>query len=169
MSWFHAAPGTVDPPRLAPRPAPPEPSLDAQALWFAVQRRGWSTLALVPAEAGCSTMPVAMALAEVIAAHRGRPPLVLPGESLDLAGSAALLAQLRMRAPGEAAHDPVLVPLGSFSDFPSGVAVARAVDAVLLCVELRRTRLRAAKEAIGAAGRDKLLGYVVLQKKKGRR
>ena len=168
MSWFRAAPGTADSPRLAPRPPDSEPSLDAQALWFAVQRRGWVSLAVVPAEEGCPTMPVALALAEVIGAHRGRPPLVLPGEGLDLAGSASLLAQLRMRAPGEAAHDPVLVPLGAFSASPSGVPVARAVDAVLLCVELGKTRLRAARQAIDAAGRDKLLGYVVLQKK-GRR
>jgi hypothetical protein len=97
--------------------------------------------------------------------HRGRPPLVLTGETLDLAGSANVVSQLRLHHASDPG-DLVLVPLGPFSAYPAGVAVARGADAALLCVELGRTHLRAAREVIEQAGRERFLGYVVVERRR---
>ncbi len=155
---------TREQPRLGPRPVVHEPPVDAQELWFAVHKGDWTSLAVLPAEPGCPTLPVARVLAEVTALHRGKPPLVLTGETLDLAGSANLVTQLRLHHATDP-EDTVLVPLGPLSAFPAGVAVARAADAALLVVELGRTHLRAAREAVELVGRDKFLGYVVLERR----
>lgn len=148
---------SLAPQALAAQAPGADPPADAQEIWFALQQRRWSSLALVPADASCDVSALAGALAEIGARQRGRQPLLLSGEALDLVSAAALAA--RMAAGGE----PVLVALDALQSFPAGMAVARAADAAVLCVKRGESRMADARRIVERVGRDRFIGYVVLE------
>lgn len=142
--------------------ATPEPALDAQAIWFELERRDWTSLALVPATPGLSTMPAAIALSEVCVALEGRPLLILPGERADLGRLSQILEQLSFARVADAGRDRVVVPVGSLPESPPAVAIARAADCAVLCIELHKTTVADARRAIALVGAERWLGYLVL-------
>jgi hypothetical protein len=159
------------PPPQGARPAGSSlPRLDLQELWFATLRRPWNSLALIPADAGRSCMEIAKALAEVGGMLRRRPAMLLSGENLDLAGTAQLVHNMQSQStpwtdtPGrETQEGPlVIVALESVITNPTGIAIALAADAALLCVELGETDLASARHTVEMVGRDRFVGCVLL-------
>jgi len=142
----------------------PEPSLDAQALWLELERRDWTSLALVPAEPG-ATMPVALALSAVCAAQRSKLPLILPGEQATLAASAGILSQIRLARAAHNKGERLIIALGDLAQHPAGAAIARGADCAAICIRLHKTSLAAARAVIDLIGAERCAGYIVLEDK----
>lgn len=134
-----------------------------QELWFATLRKGWSTLAVVPADRGTSAEPIARALGEFGGRHRGRPLSVMSTNGLDLAAVGNIVADLRPGTPA-AGGERMILAIEPIADNPMGIAAALAADAVLLCVELGRTTLEGARHTIEQIGADRFIGCVILQR-----
>src|SRR5271165_5120938 len=82
----------------------PNPDAAAwQSLWFAVQKRPWLSLAVLPAGPGESALNVANALYDVGALVSGGPIRLLDARSLTLASSASFIVNMSslVSAPGE--------------------------------------------------------------------
>jgi hypothetical protein len=170
--------------------SPDAPTVDLQQLWYAVlRRRAWSTLAVIPAHAGASAVPLAHALARVAELHLGqRVSVVVPGERCSLDELPALVPALAEREPAERRESgnwdvgvrdamgmdgrhaalreldrapAVIVALESVMVHPLGVAVASAADAALLCITLGETPVASARRTIELVGRDRFIGCVV--------
>ncbi|MGZ6123377.1 MAG: hypothetical protein ACXWLR_00355 [Myxococcales bacterium] len=157
------------------------PSRDLQELWFATRRRDWRTLVVVPAAQGnTSALPIAKALGEVGGFIRMSPVRVINAEGLDLNKIASLVMDMTgnasssmwtMNSPGgnpsagwepAARTDATIVALESVVVNPLVLPVALAADAVLLCVEVGRTELAAARHTVELIGRERIIGSVVI-------
>ena len=131
-----------------------------QRLWLATQRREWRSLAVLAASEGVETLQLAETLAHVAWAYRGQPSCVF-----DLRDLGLRLADYQMRevhAQAEAGTR-VLIALRSTSENPTAIPIARQADAVVLCIGMGETRLKAAEKAIADVGRERVLGAVIVR------
>jgi hypothetical protein len=139
------------------------PTPELQSLWFATQARPWNSLVVLAASPGGPALEVAQALYDVGARASGLPLKLVDGRNVSLASSTSLTANmlaLQQPTPGRSAGR-VLVVLQSVLSEPAGIPVARAADAVLLCVELGKTPLEDARRTLAlAGGPEKVLGCV---------
>ena len=159
---------------------PALPSRDLQELWFATRRRDWRTLVVVPGSPGCtSTLAIAKALGEVGGFIRMSPVRVINAEGMDLSKIATLVTDMTGTAnsavwtmnspanPGggwesQGRNEATIVALDSVVVNPLVLPVALAADAVLLCVEVGKTALAAAKHTVELIGRERIIGSVVI-------
>jgi hypothetical protein len=141
-----------------PSPTPPTELVE---LWFELCHRPWSSVVLVPADAGESAGPLARALADVGSRLRDAPVTAIVQDQLEYATAAALAERVAAvaRSP-ERARVVVAVPPLVLE--PLGTAAVQAADAVILCVEPGRTRLEAARRTIALAGRERVVGCLLL-------
>ncbi len=160
-----------DKPEIAaasPRPAGPTEgaanrpehfSRDYQELWFTLARQPWRSAVLVPAEPGLSADDLATALAGIgrrlgftqVSSH--------VAEQLDFNTVGGLTAKVSS-ATQDAAQIIVAIPPVVVQ--PLGVAVARAADAVVLCVALGQTPSAQVARTIELVGRERIRGAVVI-------
>lgn len=171
------------------RPAskPGLPSRELQELWFATRRREWKSLVVVPASPGTSVLQIAQALGEVGGAIRMSPVQVVNAEGMDLDRIALLVMDLSGADQQPAAKSAVwtsapegagreaqtarsapqsratIVAIEAVAENPLILPLALAADAVLLCVEMGRTRLADARHTIELIGRDRIIGTVLLR------
>jgi len=163
------------------------PSRELQELWFATRRREWKSLVVVPASPGASILHIARALGEVGGAIRMSPVQVINAEGMDLDQIATLVLDLSVEvapevkaevngsawtlgsggwdAPGgrgAPAERATIIAIEAVAENPLNLPLALAVDAVLLCVEIGRTRLDDARHTIELIGRDRFVGTVLL-------
>lgn len=134
------------------------PTVDAVAwekIWLATQRRPWRSLAVIPAGPGAFTPRVAGALAEVGSRHLGVPVRVTDATGLTLSRLEAFLVDLRARRG--------IIALGPVLESPASLALARAADAVVLCLVLGESAISAAEQTIEEVGRERFLGSVLLR------
>ncbi len=136
-------------------------SVEIQHLWLALLKRPWTSLVLASANPDGSSWEVAEALAEIGQMHRGRPIKLMDAEGATLTESAALVAEMTGHA---AAGKPVLVAVGSLVENLAGVHLARAADAVLVCVTLGTALFTNAKRAVELIGSEKIIGCVALRR-----
>lgn len=61
-----------------------------------------------------------------------------------------------------------IIAIQSVVEEPLGVAVAQAADAVVLCVELGRTRASAARRTVDLIGPERVVGAVIVRRPAGR-
>jgi hypothetical protein len=152
----------------------------------------WASVVLVPADAGTSVAEIATSLAEVGTSLRETPITAIIADTIDY-GSARALAELQprlgsggaWRATVEVEARPVepqaqsaqprhtatlLPPLGRaiiairpVVDEPLGLAIAHAADAVVLCVELGKSRLASARRTIELVGPERIIGALVIR------
>jgi hypothetical protein len=153
----------VTPQDSPPVPAP-LPGFELQELWFSTLRAEWSSLAVVPAHAGGSAYEIARALAEVGTRHRGSPVRLVKADAEDLLQTAQLVDNLSRSAAQTTVRrgGAVIVAMEPVVKNPLGMAVALAVDAILVTIELGVTDLASARRTIELLGRDRLLGCVVI-------
>lgn len=149
------------------------PSVDLQELWFSTIKHVWTSLVVVPADESCSAGRIAESLAEMATLHLGKPMTSLITTGLDLARASDLMTSLQVR---DAVYDPevpkggspapwlgrnVVIAIDPLSANPSGIAVAFAADAALLCVKLGRTKMKVAQRTIELIGRERFIGCVL--------
>ena len=136
-------------------------STEIQQLWLALLKRPWTSLVLASANADGSSWEVAEALAEVGQMHRGRPIKLMDAEGAALTEAAALVTEMTSHAAG---GKPVLVAVGSLVENLAGVPLARAADAVLMCVTLGEAHFASAKRTVELIGAEKIVGCVALRR-----
>jgi hypothetical protein len=135
----------------------PAKRTDWLKLWFATQRVPWRSLALVPAGKMPPdfTVEIAVSLVQIGAMHLGSPIRIADGTGVPLNQLAQFMSELEAVQQSE---DPVLIALGPTRENPTTVSLARAADAVLLCVPLGQTTTREAKRTLDEIGRDRFIG-----------
>ncbi len=164
------------------------PSRELQELWFATRRREWNSLVVVPASPGSSALHIAQALGEVGGAIRMSPVQVVNAEGMDLDRIALLVLDINGEAQPElkgsvwtmasASVSPggwdapagrsapaaraIIIAIEAVAENPLVLPLALAADAVLLCVELGRTRLADTRHTVELIGRDRIIGTVLL-------
>ena len=168
-----SAAGMSRAPKIEPEDAPTEdpvwagiPSLSLQQLWFSLQRREWSTLVAIPADRNQSVMDFVRPLYEVGRLAMGDKLRLVDARDVKLTRTAALILEMTgggpARGPGAVDAGRALVLIESVLSHPSGVPVALAADAALLCVEMGKTSIAAARETVQIVGAQRFLGCITL-------
>lgn len=133
-----------------------------QELWFALARRPWSSLVLVPADEGGGAAQFAAALADVGRRLRNAPvSFFVVADPLDPSSTAQIASTVAAASaePRDGAAAPqMVVAIQPVVTEPLGVAIAQAADTVVLCVEKGRSRLASARRTIDLVGRDRIGG-----------
>ena len=162
-------PEVVQSDALALRPEAPKVWEDVrlQRLWLATQRREWQSLAILPASKSVETLPIAETLAQIAWCYRGQPACVFDLRDLSLRLAEYQIREIRSQAEAGAR---VLVALRSLAENPTALLVAKETDAVVLCIALGETEIKAAERVIADIGRSRVLGTILVRaRKKGRK
>jgi hypothetical protein len=169
MKLMSRAPSTLsteDTQPLAVLPQLPASSA-ATALWFAVQKRPWLSLAVLPAGPGESALHVANALYDVGALISGGPIRLLDARSLSMASSASFIVNMSslVSGPGErrtGGEQRAIVLLSSVIEQLAGIPVVLAADAVLLTVTLGKTTVDSVRRTQELLGPERVIGSVLV-------
>jgi hypothetical protein len=143
------------------------PTAEHQALWFALARQRPRSVALVAVEPGVQVQRLAGALAEIGRRLGDHPVTAIAANPCDydfVTRTTSLIATMgndASRKPGSSPLE-VIVGLPPVTAEPLGLAVAQAVDAVVLCFNLGKTTIDAARETIDLVGRDRIVGCVAI-------
>jgi len=140
---------------------------DFQELWFTLQRWEWGSLVILPADEGMSTAWIAQSLAAVGSRLYGPAVKALVAERLDFDSTAEIAASIASAAPGDGArggprNGRVIVATEPVVVQPLAIAIARAADSALMCIEMGRSRIASAQRAIELVGRDRFLGCILI-------
>jgi hypothetical protein len=144
------------------------PPRDIQEIWFALARRQWRSLVLVPADEGGSAAAIATSLADVGRRLQDAPvTFFLMASPLDYASAAKIMAAFASTRQGSgaltvASTGKVIVAVQPVIAEPLGLAVTEAADAVVLCIEMGRAHLSAARRSIELVGRDRIAGCLLV-------
>jgi hypothetical protein len=147
---------------LALRPEQPKPWEDVklQKLWLATERRQWRSLAIMAASKSVETLGIAETLAQIAWCYRGQPSCVFDLRDLSLRLADYQIQEANAQADAGAR---VLIALRSAAENPTALLVAREMDAVVLCIALGETELRAAERTIEEIGRSRVLGTILVR------
>lgn len=147
--------------------APPEssvPSPELQRLWFALERRAWSFLTIVPAQPGGPALDAATAILEAGAPYAYSQKVHLHDATGISPGDATrLVVELRERV---SRGERVVVVLDSLLTHPASLPLALAADGVLLCVALGETEFGAARKTMEYVGPERFVGSVIFPRSK---
>jgi hypothetical protein len=135
-----------------------------QRLWLSTQRREWRSLAIIGATKEVDTLWVAEMIAKLAWSYRGAPSCVFDLRDLSL----RLVAHHEQDVATQVREgQTVTIALRSIFENPTAVPMARSADAVLLCLRLGVTDLKAAEQTIAEVGRDRLIGAIVVREAQG--
>jgi len=134
-----------------------------QRLWLSAQRRPWRSLALIAASRSIDTLWVAELFAKLAWWYRGQPSCV--SDLRDLSLRLVEYYEQRVTAQVEEGQS-VLISLRSMHENPTAIPMARWADGVLLCVGLGKTAVKEAEQTIAEVGRDRVLGAIVVRKRR---
>jgi hypothetical protein len=138
------------------------PSRQFQELWFALARRKWTSVVLVPVDANGSAAALATSLAEVGRWLRDGAGTAIVPDRLDYASAGRIAAIVSSTRQSGSAPAEVIVAVQPVIVEPLGLTVTRAADAVILCIELGRTRLAAVRRTIELIGRERVAGCFLI-------
>jgi hypothetical protein len=129
-------------------------------MWFGLQSLPWQTIAIVPGDAGISTLPVAQAIVAMGAEH---------GENLGLADlrdiqRARVTAVLEIAEWSNSLGRRVVLALSSVAENLATISLARGADSAILCVSLGSTSLSSIEETVDQIGKERFLGSVLVGK-----
>ena len=133
----------------------------AASLWLSLQQRSWRSLAILAGGPGVDTLETANSLARMGWWFTGQPTCVLDMRDMSLR---LLEHQVREMAAQLRGGERAFVALRSIPENPTAVPLAKAADAVVLCVELGSTDIQRAREAIRVIGRSRFLGTILVPK-----
>jgi hypothetical protein len=136
------------------------PSGELQQLWFACLRREWSSLVVIPAHPGGSSLFVARSLAEVGGLQRNSPVKLITAEGTDMAATSRLIIDMTAHV---ASGGLVIVAIDSVLENQAGIPVALAADAALLCVSYGESDFASARRTLELVGQDRFVGTVTFQ------
>ena len=145
------------------------PRREIQELWFALANRRWSLLAVIPVGSGATAASVAISLADVGRRLREMPvTFLVMAESIDYPTAGRIVRTLG--AGGRKDEDPeagpaskLVIAIPSVLSEPLGLVVAKAADAVVLCIEKGRTTMPEAHRTIELIGRDRIAGCLYVE------
>jgi hypothetical protein len=147
--------------------APPDssvPSPELQRLWFALERRGWAFLTVVPSQPGGPALEAATAILEAGAPYAYSQKIHLQDATGISPGDAPrLVLEIRKRIEQ---GERVVVVLDSLLTHPASLPLALAADGVLLCVALGETEFGAARKTMEYVGHERFVGSVIFPKAK---
>jgi hypothetical protein len=157
-----------------------------QELWFALGRRDWRSVVLVPADPEGSTAAMATSLAKVgRQLHELPVTLFVMSKPADYWPAVQIVNSAASADPGAASPDEpdyatsvrvvaaaasggrdgkrfetgkVIIAIQPVVSEPLGLAVTQVADTVVLRVELGRTRLDAVRRTIELIGRERIAG-----------
>lgn len=145
------------------------PNREIQELWFRLSRTPWTSLVLVPADEGGSAAAAAAAsLADVGRRLRDAPvTFFILANSIDYASAGKITAAVASAGRNGGTKDiaptgKVIVAIQPVVVEPLGLAVTEAADVVVLCVQLGRTRIAAARRTIELIGRERIAGALLV-------
>ena len=142
------------------------PALPMQQLWFSIQRLAWASLVLLPADPETSAQAVGKALHEVGRLTMGERLRMLDARGVQLPATAPLILDMSGASPvrqaGPEWSERVLVLIDSVIAQPSGIPIALAADAVVLCLTLGKTPTAAARETLKLIGAQRFAGCIII-------
>jgi hypothetical protein len=131
-----------------------------QKLWLAADRSPWRSLAVVGGGPSVETFQVAELLAQLAWRYRGQPSNVIDLRDLSMRLIDYEVQEMRTQVASGAR---VIVALRSVFENPTAAPIAQQADAVVLCIKLGQTTLKAARDSVSAIGRKRILGSIVLR------
>jgi hypothetical protein len=141
-----------------------------QELWFALARRHWRSLVLVPADEGESVAAIAASLADVGRRLRRVPvTFFIMSNPIDYGSAAKIIAAFEStRQDGSelatASTGQVILAIQPVIAEPLGLAVTEAADVVVVCAEVGRSHLAAARRTIELIGRERIAGFLAVHR-----
>jgi hypothetical protein len=141
-------------------------NVQLQKLWLSMQRRSWRSLAVLSACESIDTLWVAELIAKLVWWYRGEPSTVFDLRDLTLR---LVEYQLQLVAAQANPQTCAIMALRSSFENPTAIPLAHSADAVVLCVALGTTDLKAAQQSIAEVGADRVLGAIVVRPGRPRR
>lgn len=145
----------------APENDQTENALEWQRFWIRLQQAEWSTLAVVPVDVGIDVHSVATNL---VAAGRQAGWQVVSAR--DARGVTTSAAQEMTSSFGQTSNQRIIVACDPLAENPATLALARAASGVILVARLGESRISAAKLAVDAIGRERIIASVTLERTK---
>lgn len=134
-----------------------------QKLWLATQRKEWRSLAIVGGSKGIETLSFADMLSKIAWWYCGQPSSVFDLRDLRLRLVDYHLREIESQIAGGVR---VVIALRSMFENPTAIPIARAADAVVVCVDLGKTAIKSAEQTIDAVGHDRVLGSIVIRNRR---
>jgi hypothetical protein len=131
-----------------------------QRLWLGMERKDWRSLAVIAASESIGTIEIAELLAQLAWRYRGQPSSVY--DLRDLTMRLVDYETQEMQAQVDSGTR-LVVALRSIFENPTATSIAKRTDAVLLCIKLGETNMKAAEETIAAVGRERVIGSILLR------
>ena len=147
-------------PPVPPRTTSPWDRPDWQRIWLATQKRPWQTLAVVPADDGMSTHEVSTIIA-ALGQHNGEPMGFADLRDVSLGSVTDVLDKMAWHV---GRGDRVVLAMRSTRENLATIPIARAADAVMLCVTLGATPIEVVEEAVHHFGKERFLGSMLVPK-----
>jgi hypothetical protein len=138
----------------------PESAIDWERLWLATLRFPWTTLGFVPIGEALATPAIAAALAAV-GCHNNEGAVVARDASQ--VSLATLKSELSSVSTHQESGDRTLVALPRLLASPAGLALARALDALVLCISFGESPIAEAEQVLVDVGRARVLGTVIVR------
>jgi hypothetical protein len=135
------------------------PDNEWQRIWLSIRNHSWSSLALVPPDSSLDVTMVAETLAVIGRLESDHGVTVINAAGVQLSSVQQVVDSITAAV---ARGERVIVPVDSFADNPSSIAIAQATSAALLVLRLGESGFRVARQALDAVGRERFLGSVVL-------
>ena len=135
----------------------PEGPVEWQHLWFALVRRSWTALAIVPSRPGLGALATARRLVDVGQAYGPSRVHLVDASSVDSAGARLAIAEIE-RHSREGSQ--CLIAVASPIVKPAAIAIARAAGAALLLVPLGDAEIGVSRETIACIGPELFLGAI---------
>jgi hypothetical protein len=143
---------------------------DYQELWFALSRRPWRSVVLVPTEVGASAAAIATSLSEVGRRLRETPvTFFIVADPLDPTSAGRLASQLASGNVSETPPPPdqppgqVIVAIQPVITEPLGVAIAQAADLAVVCLEMGRSTTASVRRTLELLGRERVAGCILIR------
>jgi hypothetical protein len=135
-------------------------------LWFALARKRVRTVALVPVDVGLPVTRLAESLAEIGKRLGDHAITAITSERCDydfVARAAGIIASTAKEGNVRPGASPleIIVVVPPVTTEPLGLAAVQAAEAAVLCCELGRTSIEAARRTADLIGRERVLGSVV--------
>jgi hypothetical protein len=130
-----------------------------QQLWFGLTRTEWTTLAIVPVEAGAPAIGVARALAEAGQQYQSESVVVIDAGHIAPNDVAGVLQSFDDRG---ATHRRVIVAVGSPLDNATAIPIVRAVDVAVLLVQVGRSGVSRARRSMASIGGNRFAGSIAI-------
>jgi hypothetical protein len=156
------------PPSAEETPAAAPPSPELSRLWFALDRRGWNYLVVVPAHPGAPALDAGQALMEAGSPYPEPPLRLVDATGIEPAGAPRMVQEVRRRVEQ---GERVIVVIDSLLTHPASIPLALAADTALLVITLGESDFGSANKTLTLVGAERFAGSVTFprQTKKQKR